>query len=568
MKKKSIMLLASSAITLTLMGCNPVADPGGEQIDATKTQIYVNTYDGGYGSEWLAKVKARFEEEHKEDVLEEGKKGVQIYINVKKQTADAIAASILDSRDEVYFTEQSSYFSLLSQGILGDISDVMTDKLPGEDKTILDKLTDEQKAYYARTENGETHYYGLPHYAGYFGITYNVDLFDEQGFYFAATPAGSRLDDKFVTKTNIKKSAGPDGVMGTMDDGLPTTFDEYFQLCDYIAKKGCTPFLSNGKNSKDYLNNLVNAIAANIEGKDEMTKVFTLEGSVNTLATIQSNQLVMDANPTDLSIDNGYETSRMMGKYYAIKFLEKIAKTNKYNAIKKNGQSPHNVITNTGYSHTDAQTDFLYAGSDNVTGKIAMLSDGIWWENEANSVFQQMVDAGGEKFSRKTRKFAFMPLPQPTAELAAKNKKTTLFDHLFSLCFMKANVADWKKPIVKEFIKFCNTDTSLVEYTVTTNTPKALNYEMPEEELAKMSYYGQSLIARKNASDIVYPYGTTSFFANNQSKFHTTDQYYTKVNGGDTQYVITGLVEKNYSAETYFSGMYEYFKNEWSRFTR
>ncbi|HAS55831.1 MAG TPA: hypothetical protein DD377_01110 [Firmicutes bacterium] len=559
---KKILLIATGAITLTLTGCGNEVPDGVEQIDPTRTQIYVNNYEGGYGSEWLAKVKERFEEAHKEDVIEEGKKGIQVYIDSKKRTADSQAANILDNRDDVYFTEQSSYYSLKSQGILGDITDVVTDTLSnyGETSSILDKMSSEQISYYGMSESdGKTHYYGLPHYSGFFGITYNVDLFDEKGFYFAATPTGSRLDDKFVTKTNIKKSAGPDGKSGTSDDGLPTTYDEFFELCEYIDKKGCTPFLSNGKNSKDYLNNLVNALATNYEGKEEMTKVFSMDGQVNTLATIVNGELVMDENPTTLTTENGYETSRMAGKYYGIKFLSRIMGNDSYHNDK---------ITNTGYSHTNAQTDFLYAGYDGTTKPIAMLSDGIWWENEAKEIFQEMVDSKGDNFSLMKRKFAFMPLPQPTEEKAKATTKTTLFDHLFSLCFMKANVPEYKKSIVKEFIKFCNTDVSLVEYTITTNTPKALSYSMSEEQLSQMSYFGRSLYEIKAASDIVYPYGSSSFFANNQSRFHTTDQYFTKVNGTTNQYVIKGITDLGYSAETYFSGMYTYFKDEWKLFTK
>lgn len=554
---KKILLIATGALTLTLTGCGDNVPEGVEQIDASRTQIYVNNYDGGYGSEWLSKIKTRFEELHKDEVFEEGKKGIQVYIDNKKVTADSTAPTILDNRDDVYFTEQSSYFALKSQNILGDITDVVTDKLDeyGETRSILDKMSAEQASYYGVTESdGELHYYGLPHYSGFFGITYNVDLFDEKGFYFADKATGTRLDDKFITTRNPKKSAGPDGISGTNDDGLPTTYDEFFDLCEYINKKGCTPFLSNGKNSKDYLNTLVNALATNYEGKEEMSKVFTCEGEVNTLATIVDGQLVMDEHPTTLTIETGYETSRMAGKYYGVKFLRTIMENDSY----------HNSnITNSGYTHTTAQTDFLYSGNDGVTKPIAMLSDGIWWENEAKGIFQEMVDSKGEQFSLMNRRFGFMPLPQPTKEKAEKTKKTTLYDHLFSLCFMKANVPEYKKDIVKEFIKFCNTDYSLAEYTITTNTPKALDYPMNEEQLNQMSYFGRSLYERKAASDIVYPYASSSFFANNQSKFHVNEQYYTRVDGVTNQYVITGVSEKNYDAETYFKGMYTYFKDEW-----
>ncbi len=557
MRKQNVLLLASSALSFAVVGCKTTTPPNVENIDTSKTQIYVRNYDGGYGSEWLSKIKDRFEAAHKDDVLEEGKKGVQVYINNNKDTADASSTKILANRDEVIFTEQSSYFGLKSAGILADITDVVTEKLDGEDKSILDKMDDAQKSFYGIEENGEKHYYALPHYSGYFGLTYNVDLFDKKGFYFAKNPLSTRLADKFINKTNIKKSDGPDGVSGTSDDGLPTTYDEFMELCQYIVNSDCVPFLTNGKNSKDYLNLLVNSLATNYEGKEEMSKVFTCEGTVNTLATIKDGAIALDENPTTLTTENGYETSRMAGKYYGIKFLSDIISNDRYYNKTK---------MTTAYSHTDAQRDFLYGGNDESTPQYAMLSDGCWWENEAKGIFEEMAGAKGESYSRMNRRFAFMPLPQPTKEKADSTKKTTLYDHLFSFCFMKANVADYKKDIVKEFIKFCNTDTSLVEYTVTTNTPKALSYSMSEDDLSQMTYYGRSLYERKANSDIVYPCVNTTFFANNQKKFHTNYQYQTSVNGKTNQYVITGLTDEGYSAETYFSGMYTYYKNEWKHY--
>ncbi len=557
MNRKPILALAS--LSLLVGGISGCSSEGGTQIDKSKTQIYVSNFSGGYGSEWLAAVKERFEEAHKEDVIEEGKKGVQVVIDNTKNTADTEATKILDNRNEIYFTEQSSYFTLKSQGLLGDITDAISEVLPGESSSILDKMSEEQKSFYGIEEEGTAHYYAIPHYSGFFGLTYNIDLFDEKGFYFAATPTSERLADQFVTTRNPKKSVGPDGKNGTSDDGLPTTYDEFFKLCDYIAQKGCVPFLSNGHNYKDYLNWLINAFTTTYEGKEEMSKVYSLSGKTYTLATIDNGALKMDENPTGLSTENGYETSRMAGKYYALKFLETIFSNSKYHNTK---------ITNSGYSHTDAQADFLYAGNDGVTDSIAMLSDGIWWENEAKSVFEAMAQAKGESFSRMNRHFGFMPLPQPTAEKAAEHK-STLHDVLFSFCFMKSNVDEAKKPIVKKFLQFCNTDVSLREYTYTTNTPKALNYTMSSEDLAKMSPFGRSVYELKANSDIVYPCSSSSFYANNQSKFAPRNQYSTKdTNGVKTTFSTEAIAEKGQSAESVFEGLYRYYKDEWANYSK
>lgn len=555
---KKMLLLPIALIATSLAGCTTnsgdTSNGENEQIDASRTQIFVNNFGGGYGGEWLAKVKARFEAKHAEESYEEGKKGVQVYINNLKSIADVKVDTILDNRDEVYFTEQSYYYDLKTKGILGDITDIVTPKLAeyGESRSIEDKLSDEQKAYLGIQENGETHYYGIPHYNGFFGLTYNVDLFDEKGFYFAATPLSARLDDQFISGKNSKKSAGPDGAMGTSDDGLPVTFEEFFNLCEYIVKKGCQPMVFAGK-QPDYANNLINAIATNIEGKEQMQKVFTMEGEATDLGKIVNGEFVKDSDPTTLNSSIGYETSRMGGKYYGIKFMETVLNNEKYR---------NSTVTNSGYSHIDAQTDFLYSGYDG-TSSIAMLSDGVWWENEAKDIFQALVDEKGPSFARTSRKFAVMPLPVPNSEYASSHKKNVFYDHLFSFSFMKANVAEWKKPLVKDFLQFCNTDESLIEYTVTTNTPKALDYTVPETERAKMSYFGRNLLELKDNSDIVYPYSSNSLYISNQSFFHTDKQYQTNVNGTNNQFVVN-LLKEGVSAENYFNGMYSFYKTSWA----
>ena len=55
--------------TLPFAACSGTSAGGGgggtnEDIDHSRTQIYVFNYAGGYGSDWLAEIKKRFEAEH------------------------------------------------------------------------------------------------------------------------------------------------------------------------------------------------------------------------------------------------------------------------------------------------------------------------------------------------------------------------------------------------------------------------------------------------------------------------------------------------------------------------
>lgn len=530
-----------------------------EQIDTLKTQLYVFNFYGGYGSDWLAAAKKKYEDLHKDDVYEEGKKGIQIYVNNQKSTAGAVQSQILDNRDEVYFTEYAYYYSMKAEGVLGDITDAVTADLSSfGDKagsTIVGKLTDEQKEYYGVAESdGKTHYYAIPHYSAYTGIVYNKDLFDQKGYYFAKTPAGTEnISDYFIYNDDDERSAGPDGVEGTDDDGLPATYDEFFMLCDYIVQDGGTPLVWTGANYCDYLNSLMMSMATDYEGLDQTMLNYTLDGAATDLGKSQNGQFVKDAAATNITSTNGYELARQAGKYYALQFLNRIVTTDKYH---------HELVFNSGFSHMNAQEEFLYAGQDGVSKDIAMLIDGIWWESEATTTFNEMASGMGEKYSKANRNFGFMPFPKATREKVAEGNDT-LFDHIYSMCFMKANVADWKKPIAYDFIKFVNSDAQLVEYSQITDTPKALNYTMTDEQLTKMSPYGRSVMKAKQNSDIVYPYSTNTTYVNNQSKFVMAEMFRTTVGSSDYQWAAHVFHETNTTLENYFNGMIKYQQTAW-----
>ena len=71
---------------------------------------------------------------------------------------------------------------------------------------------------------------------------------------------------------------------------------------------------------------------------------------------------------------------------------------------------------------------------------------------------------------------------------------------------MKSNIAENKRGLALDFIKFVNTDQSLIEFSQLTNTTKALQYTMTEDEMSNMSYFGKSVVRLQQESNIVYPY--------------------------------------------------------------
>ncbi len=535
-----------------------------ERIDESRTQIYVFNYNGGFGSEWLVSLKERFEKLHADDIYEEGRKGVQVIIHNQKTAASALVDQIENNRDEIYFTENAFYYTLLPH--LEDITDAVTGDLTayGDDNgvnTVENKLSDSQKDYFGVRESDGVHYYGLPHYMAYFGITYNVELFDKYNYYFAMNPTAPSGAGRFTSRNNPTKSVGVDGIQGTADDGLPTTYDEFFELCDYIAGDNNTPVEWAGAQYGGYLTYMFNALIADHEGEEQMMLNYKLEGTANDLGTVVNGNFVRDPQPTQITAKDGAELARQEGKYQALKFMNKLVTTEKY----------HNDLAfNSGHSHMDAQDDFLLGGNDGVVAPVGMLMDGVWWENEASATFENMALTQSENFSRVNRRFAVMPLPKANetklAEARARDKSQTLIDNMYSMCFMKKGVAAWKKPLLIDFLKFAHTDESLVEYSRITGTPKALKYTMTEEQTNGMSPLGKSVMETVKNSDIVYPVSNNEFYLNNASRFFSTNYSGSLIGGTSYQYPSRAFHDGKVSAESYFLGMYGYQKSlQWPK---
>lgn len=563
--KRILALLLALMMSLTMAACGggnnsgAADDVNNETVDTERTQLYVFNFAGGYGVEWLKLLKDRYEELHKDDVYEEGKKGIQIIINNEKKAATELEDQILNNRDEVYFAEKAYYYSLLSKGVLGDITEAVTGDMAAygdpAGTTLLDKMYDEQKSFLGVEENGEVKYYAYPHYASYTSLMYNVDLFEKEKYYFAKDVVDPQAtEDYFIVRSTDEKSAGPDGEYGTSDDGLPATFEEFFILCDYIASNGHTPVTWTGSHRDTYLGNLLQAIVANVDGRDQTMLNFTMNGVAENLGTATASGFVADAQSTTVTAANGYEMLRSKGRYYALNFVGSLVGNESYY---------NEMGFNSAYSHLNAQEDFLYAGNDGgQTAPIAMLVEGTWWENEAESTYNDMVNAMGETYSQENRKFAIMPLPKVSAEETGTN---TLCENSYALCFMKANVAEWKKPIAIDFIKFANSNQALAQFSQVTNTPKALKYEMTAEQMDGMTYFGRSILELQQNSEIVFPYSSEPIYANQAGTFAMVDMWNSTISGEYYSYPSAALRKGETTVVDYFNGLKNYYENIWGQ---
>lgn len=546
--KKSLTGILAVATLLSTAACG-----GGNDPNKDKATLYVYSFTSGFGSQWLESLIADYEEANK-DVEIDGKKGIHIEPTAEK--SDVSGAQMAGKQEVIYFLEQQDYYELVANNYIADITAAVTSANPYDGKTLESKMFADQKAYFGREINGEMHYYAYPHYFTSFGIVYDVELFDSKGYYFAdGYSAEGALEDMFVGKTDWAKTAGPDGQKGTSDDGLPTTYDEYLLLCDYIATVGNdNPLIWSGQYRNSYLMHFINALAADYEGREQMRLNFSFDGTATSLGKVENGVFVEDAEDTVINGENGAELARQAGKYYALEFYQDL-----YNKKYINNNDTEKTLYSSTYTHLKAQEDFLKRS----TKRNAMLLDGSWWQMEATDIFK-MMSKGNEAYSKQNRKLGWMPLPKQSAEKVGE--KSTAYDIMYPLCVMKNGLDEnsWQYKYALDFIQFANSDEQLAKFTQITGCTKALNYSLTDTQYDSLSYFGKSFYDNYKASDIVFPYDNNLLFANNQITFQELDRgegsplYKSKAYA--TSFVAA--IEKGVTLENYFNGMYTFFQEK------
>jgi len=186
-----------------------------------------------------------------------------------------------------------------------------------------------------------------------------------------------------------------------------------------------------------------------------------------------------------------------------------------------------------------------------------MLIDGNFWDVEANAVFNDIESDFGEQWKKENRRFGFMPYPKATEEQVKDG--TTLFDYLYSCAYINAKVPESKVKAAKTFLQFLYTDESLAEFTLTTNTPKAINYELTDAQQASLSKFGQTVWTQKKSADIAYPFADNNVYLYSQSSFNMLYNWHSLVGGVTYNSMIDALRKDQLGVPTLFKGLSDYY---------
>ncbi len=522
MKKFLTVLLSGVLLAATVFGaagCNK--DNAQDDIDPGKSQLYIGAYNGGYGDEWMFDLKERFEEKYKDYSFEDGKTGVQVRINTSGATyvGENILNNINNLNTEVIFTQESNYHAFALAGKVHDITDMVKENLNekfGEDATILSKIPAEIEEYI----NVDGKYYGLPHLESYYGIHYNVDLFEEKLWYFSANPNNG--NNGFIKNLSEQRSAGPNGVFDydpaqpdkITDDGLPATYDEFYKLCDRIKSGNEFTPLTWAGNAVQYVNLAAISFLADELGVENNKRLYGTEGPAEDVVIDGDLNNVQDIN---LTYHDGYKALQFEGLYKVLGFFEKII-DNEYYLVDENLDSS--------YTNLRAQRDFVLANRANNENQPAMLIEGTYWESEAASAFKTLETYGSSKYEAR---YAFMPYPKSSAD----KKGNVVMSVTPGYCYINGNIAPEKVELAETFLQFVYTNESLAEFTRITGATKGVNYTLTPEQYDAMSYWEKSVWTYRENGIKAYSLSTSPLYINQSNRFRhylNLESYYNNAN--------------------------------------
>lgn len=582
------VLLAAGAFT----GCRRT-EPGEEPRNEDATQLLVGNFDGGYGDAWLKEVKARFEEKYKNVSFEEGKTGVQVIIDTNdKYQGSAVAQQIVSWPQHVILAEAIDYYQIVGTNAkrtkVADITDVVTTpmnydfitggtdpSLPEETYTIESIMNPSMKEYF-RQESTEK-YYGVPFYEATVGFVYDIDLFEEYGFYYCADgygdsagfaqdaggnwmgkggavlgAKGSMTFDQ-AKAAGMKLSDGPDGRSGTYDDGMPATYDEFFALCERIEARGCEALTWPGEREvQRYLNYLAYNLWADYEGAEQMQLNYSLSGTATDLVDMTSFDAATGKFNTyseTITDANGYLLGQQAGKYYAVDFIKRlVSNTNCYDES--------NCFTD-GVTQYSTETLFVNSAypNDNLKSR-AMMIDGSWWQSEASQIFEDMAEAYGDEWKAENRRFGMLALPKAT-EAKVGTASTRAFNTSTAILINVKTTGDENiLKLAKQFIKFMHTHESLYQFNKVTGTAKPYDYTLSDEELSTLTSVAKQNYEMHSSTDYVFSYSQNPIVRADIQYFCSSGYYVFQAN--DSQFEILSLSFKenpSWSSWDYFSSM-------------
>ncbi len=562
-----VIILCLSVVT----SCGP--NKVGDDINKSKTQIYIGVATGGLtAKDWLKDIKTAFEEKYADYKIGD-KTGIQIVITDAKYGKELLE-NYNTLTNDIIFTEDLYLYNWLMDSDAGfvDISDIVTEKVNGV--SIEDTLDSAIKEYYAQyDENGVAHYSVLPYASAFNGFVYDSDLWFERGVYITKayedgltsdmgiTPLTE--DDKvngewvtLVTEGGVSYyktskgdylSKGPDGEYGTYDDGTPATIEQFFLLCDHMKNNcGVTPIYYSGKHKAEYLNWLLSALSVFFDGEN-IQSFYTQDGGIIDVIEQINSDGTYTTKEVSLTSSTYMEAYQSAGKYEALLFLEEL------------------ISDANGYcGATSGEKDQYYAQREFMKGRWAddgyrygFLVEGTWWENESAGNYAYLVENGGEKYAQENRNFKFLAFPHKSESDVGTT--ATYVNMVHSGAFILDSTDESKIDICKKFLQECFSAAGNASYTEQTSIIRPYSYTIDTSKLSSfgLSVY-ESIYANENAV-VVYPVADNTVISEMDMLEKLAPRFFfrTKANGTNYLYAPSAMFEKK-DINSIFDGLGKY----------
>lgn len=501
-----LMVFILMLSTMSFVACSTPSDEPSGGDGGTKTVLAIGNRNRGFGHVWIDEVAKEFELAYADYQGEDGKVGVEVEITNKVDEFNTtnLTQNMPYNGYDLYILDELDYNVLYTAqyegaSVLADITDIVTEKNYDNDgnlldkgpKSISDRMIPEYRDYYDLDASEEkSKFYAIP-FAVYPGSgIYDADLFDQKGLYFKADGTiGAKQRD--IDNGNCGK--GPDGELGTYDDGMPATWEQFKELLyDMAYNKGVTPFMWSGNNNYPK-EDFSGSVYANYEGANNYDLLYTLNG------------IHTKYGPIDNA--NAWQLGNQEGRLAAVRAFADIMSDTKYFSSKAM------AITTT---HTMAQ--MLYVKSIQEGTPIAMFMEGSYWEEEAREWFDDMEDTNPEWGFGK-RNFKILPIPSfkgtelKTGVVSQQedNRQVMVMQnstHSSVVISAQAQQMD----LAKEFIKFMHSRQMLVRSTQIGSFLRPYDYEFTPDEKLECTKFMQSILTMmedKN-TDIVWGCGIRS----------------------------------------------------------
>ena len=571
-----VMATLIAIATFSVAGCSKK-----ESRDLTKTQLDISYFAGGFGEDWIYKAKEEFELAYKDAHFEDGKTGVEIWIESNKTMVGDIQANLKAGTNlkTLYLTAGGNIQSLIAGDLVEDVTDIYSAKPDGEEGRTIAEKTLGLKNILSAYGNGVDKYYAIPYTQAIIGFVFDYDLFvekewlafadetdidalEDQGFEVEEATVngtdGLKLvsyngDKDFINyeEGEIVLKAGKDGVFGTYDDGQPQDIDEWDAMVGYIcADSGSKPFIY-AFGQPNYMDGVAEGLFAQYDGISNYEITYDYDGTY-----VKPS----DGTEVPITIQNGYETFRFEGRKVALEFMEEYLDNDLY---------VHPSSEKISRTAIDIQKEYVL-GYKNVSGNplSGMIIEGIWWENEARGLMNSL-DKENRGYGDRDYRYMLYPKLEGQKGVDGNGKGSVFASHEDGSMFISKQAKESEKDAAKEFIKFISSDDWLARFTAMTGGVRPYNYSLSDEQFKGLTDFQKCVWNIYHDSEnyaIVSPSLMQSTQRINYDSAFAVDRWTTKVDSFTYVNAIVGLLSKNVTAQKYFDGIASYYSpSQWQK---